>query len=157
MTSLTTFEEFLSAFFALFNQKSFRGKTFLAYLQHPGSEQSNDEASIVDMAIASPLLSLLGFEAGDQVYNQQHLGERPDFAPRDTVYGTCFIVEDKNTASTLSFDLSDANSHLAQLRGYMKGVHLGLLGSPEQRVIIRTYHEKQAKKRFRILSKFINP
>jgi hypothetical protein len=30
-------------------------------------------------------------------------------------------------------------------------------GSPEQRVIIRTYHEKQAKKRFRILSKFINP
>lgn len=132
MTSLTTFEEFLSAFFALFNQKSFRGKTFLAYLQHPGSEQSNDEASIVDMAIASPLLSLLGFEAGDQVYNQQHLGERPDFAPRDTVYGTCFIVEDKNTASTLSFDLSDANSHLAQLRGYMKGVHLGLLFNGKQ-------------------------
>lgn len=132
MTSLTTFEEFLSAFFALFNQKSFRGKTFLAYLQHSGSEQSNDEASIVDMAIASPLLSLLGFDAGDQVYNQQHLGERPDFAPRDAVYGTCFIVEDKNTASTLSFDLSDVNSHLAQLRGYMKGVHLGLLLNGKQ-------------------------
>jgi hypothetical protein len=30
-------------------------------------------------------------------------------------------------------------------------------GSPEQRVIIKAYHEKQAKKRFRILSKFINP
>jgi hypothetical protein len=32
-----------------------------------------------------------------------------------------------------------------------------LAGSPEQRVIIKAYHEKQAKKRFRILSKFINP
>jgi hypothetical protein len=32
-----------------------------------------------------------------------------------------------------------------------------LYGSPEQRVIIKAYHEKQAKKRFRILSKFINP
>jgi hypothetical protein len=36
-------------------------------------------------------------------------------------------------------------------------VNAPLYGSPEQRVIIRTYHEKQAKKRFRILSKFINP
>ena len=30
-------------------------------------------------------------------------------------------------------------------------------GSPDLGVIIKTYHEKQAKKRFRILSKFINP
>jgi hypothetical protein len=37
------------------------------------------------------------------------------------------------------------------------GINLKENGSPEQRVIIRTYHEKQAKKRFRILSKFINP
>jgi hypothetical protein len=34
---------------------------------------------------------------------------------------------------------------------------VGFNGSPEQRVIIKAYHEKQAKKRFRILSKFINP
>jgi hypothetical protein len=39
----------------------------------------------------------------------------------------------------------------------METIILNFLGSPEQRVIIRTYHEKQAKKRFRILSKFINP
>jgi hypothetical protein len=43
-----------------------------------------------------------------------------------------------------------------QIAGISEAVRL-LEGSPEQRVIIKAYHEKQAKKRFRILSKFINP
>ena len=86
----------------------------------------------MDTAITSPLLGLLGFEPGERVYNQQHLGERPDFAPKDPIYGTCFIVEDKSTSLSLTFDLSDPNSHLSQLRGYMKGVHLGLLLNGKQ-------------------------
>jgi len=40
---------------------------------------------------------------------------------------------------------------------WLRGWILPITGSPEQRVIIKAYDEKQAKKRFRILSKFINP
>lgn len=132
MTVSISFDEFLPAFCSIFTQNSFPGGDFLAYLNRPDSQRSGDEASIVDTAIASPLLGLLGFEPGERVYNQQHLGERPDFAPKDPIYGTCFIVEDKSTSLSLTFDLSDPNSHLSQLRGYMKGVHLGLLLNGKQ-------------------------
>lgn len=127
-----SFDEFLPAFCNIFTQSSFPDGDFLAYLNRPDSQRSGDEASIVDTAIASPLLGLLGFEPGERVYNQQHLGERPDFAPKDPIYGTCFIVEDKSTSLSLTFDLSDPNSHLSQLRGYMKGVNLGLLLNGKQ-------------------------
>ncbi|MCY7393017.1 MAG: hypothetical protein LH647_16460 [Leptolyngbyaceae cyanobacterium CAN_BIN12] len=132
MSHPITFDEFLSAFFGIFTQRSFRGADFLSYLNRSDAQRSGDEASIVDTAIASPLLGLLGFEAGERVYNQQHLGDRPDFAPSDAIYGTCFIVEDKSTSLALTFDLSDPNSHLAQLRGYMRGVRLGWLTNGKQ-------------------------
>ena len=132
MTVSMSFDEFLPAFCAIFTQSSFPGGDFLAYLNRPDSQRSGDEAPIVDTVISSPLLGLLGFEPGERVYNQQHLGERPDFAPRDPIYGTCFIVEDKSTSLSLNFDLSDPNSHLCQLRGYMKGVNLGLLLNGKQ-------------------------
>ncbi len=132
MTNPITFDEFLPAFFGVFTQKSFRGSDFLNYLHRTDEQRSGDEASIVDTAIASPLLGLLGFEAGERVYNQQHLGDRPDFAPSDAVYGTCFIVEDKSTSLSLTFDLSDPDSHLSQLRGYMRGVRLGWLTNGKQ-------------------------
>jgi type I restriction enzyme M protein len=132
MTHPMTFDEFLPAFFGIFTQRSFRGADFLSYLNRSDAQRSGDEASIVDTAIASPLLGLLGFEAGERVYNQQHLGDRPDFAPSDGVYGTCFIVEDKSTSLALTFDLSDPNSHLSQLRGYMRGVRLGWLTNGKQ-------------------------
>jgi len=127
MTHPSNFEDFLPAFFGVFTQKSFRSADFLAYLSRTDAQRSGDEASIVDTAITSPLLGLLGFEAGERVYNQQHLGDRPDFAPSDALYGTCFIVEDKSTSLSLTFDLSDPDSHLSQLRGYMRGVRLGWL------------------------------
>lgn len=132
MTVSMSFDEFLPAFCAIFTQSRFPGGDFLTYLNRPDSQRSGDEASIVDTVISSPLLGLLGFEPGERVYNQQHLGERPDFAPRDPIYGTCFIVEDKSTSLSLTFDLSDPNSHLSQLRGYMKEVHLGLLLNGKQ-------------------------
>ncbi|MEB3231985.1 MAG: hypothetical protein VKJ64_13320 [Leptolyngbyaceae bacterium] len=68
----------------------------------------------MDTAIANPLLGLLGFELGERVYNQQKFGERPDFAPSDPVYGTCFIVEDKNTTLSLTLNLTNPDSHLSQ-------------------------------------------
>ena len=132
MTNPITFDEFLPAFFGVFTQKSFRGNDFLNYLHRVDAQRSGDEASIVDTAITSPLLGLLGFEAGERVYNLQHLGDRPDFAPSDSVYGTCFIVEDKNTSLSLTFDLSDPESHLSQLRRYMRGVRLGWLTNGKQ-------------------------
>lgn len=132
VTSATTFNEFLPAFFEIFAKRTFRSSDFLSYLNRSESQRSGDEASIVDTAIMSPLLKLLGFEPGEQVYNQQHLGDRPDFAPSDQVYGTCFIVEDKNTSLELTLDLRDPNSHLSQLRGYMRGVRLGWLTNGKQ-------------------------
>lgn len=132
MTHPMTFDEFLPAFFGIFTQRSFHGSDFLSYLNRSDAQRSGDEASIVDTAIASPLLGLLGFEAGERVYNQQHLGDRPDFAPSDPVYGTCFIVEDKSTSLSLNLDLSNPNSHLSQLRGYMRGVLLGWLMNGKQ-------------------------
>ncbi len=132
MNHPTTFDEFLPAFFGIFTQRSFRGADFLSYLNRSDAQRSGDEASIVDTAITSPLLGLLGFEAGERVYNRQHLGDRPDFAPSEATYGTCFIVEDKSTSLSLTLDLSDADSHLSQLRGYMRGVRLGWLTNGKQ-------------------------
>jgi len=137
MTDSMTFDEFVPAFFGIFNQRSFGSVDFLSYLNRPDARRSGDEAPIVDIAVVSPLLGLLGFEAGERVYNQQHLGNRPDFAPSDTVYGTCFIVEDKSTSLSLTFDLSDPNSHLSQLRGYMRGVRLGWLTNGKQLTVWR--------------------
>ncbi|MBV9615576.1 MAG: N-6 DNA methylase, partial [Ktedonobacteraceae bacterium] len=91
----------------------------------------------MDTAIVSSLLTLLGFAPGEQVYNQQRPNGRPDFAPMDTVYGTCFIVEDKSTSLQLDFDLTNPESHLSQLLGYMRssGVYLGWLTNGQQLTI----------------------
>lgn len=121
------FDEFLTSFFGIF-QKSFKKQSdFVSYLNLPNSKRTGDEASIVDNAIISPLLELLGFAPGEQGYNQHKQSSRPDFAPSDRVYGTCFIVENKNTSLTLTLDLNDPDSHLSQLRSYIRGLRLGWL------------------------------
>jgi len=126
------FDEFLPAFFGIF-QKSFKREAdFLSYINRPNAQRTGDEASIVDNAIISPLLDLLGFAPGEQAYNQQKQSSRPDFAPSDPVYGTCFIVEDKSTSLTLTLDLNDPNSHLSQLRGYIRGLRFGWLTNGRQ-------------------------
>lgn len=129
MSEPTTFDGFLSAFFALFTQTGFRGADFAAYLARPINQRTGDEASVVDTAIVGPLLGLMGFTPPERVYNQQKGADRPDFAPEDGAYGTCFMVEDKNTALTLTFDLADPESHLSQLSRYVrsKGLLLGWL------------------------------
>lgn len=126
------FDDFLPAFFGIF-QKSFKREAdFLSYINRPDAQRRGDEASIVDNAIMSPLLELLGFAPGEQAYNQQKQSSRPDFAPSDPVYGTCFIVEDKSTSLTLTLDLNDPNSHLSQLRGYIRGLRFGWLTNGRQ-------------------------
>lgn len=119
--TVTNFEDFLAQFFTIFTVKTFPGGSdFLTYLKRPPTRRSNDEAAIVDNAVINPLLSLLGFGGAEQVYNLGRPNGRPDFAPVDPVYGTCFVVEDKNTTLELDFDLSDPESHLSQLRGYVR-------------------------------------
>lgn len=126
------FDEFLTSFFGIF-QKSFKREAdFLSYINLPNPKRTGDEASIVDNAIISPLLELLGFAPGEQGYNQQKQSSRPDFAPSDVVYGTCFIVENKSTSLTLTLDLNDPNSHLSQLRGYIRGLRFGWLTNARQ-------------------------
>ena len=126
-----TFDEFLIAFFDLFAQKTFRRTDYLTYLKQL---HSGDEASVVDTAIVGPLLGLLGFEPAERVYNQQRQSERPDFAPTAPVYGTCFVVEDKSTSLSLTFDLADHDSHLSQLKGYVRstGLRFGWLTNGRQ-------------------------
>ena len=126
MSSSADFATFCTQFFALFSGKSFRGGDYLSYLQRPDQLRSGDEASIVDMAIVSPLLGLLGFEPAEKVYNQQRQNGRPDFAPTDVLYGICFLIEDKSTSLSLSFDLNDSDSHLSQLVGYMRDLQVSL-------------------------------
>ncbi len=127
MSYPVTFEEFQTAFFEeLFTQKTFRRLDYLTYLSQPEKQRASDEASIVDTAIVGPLLGLLGFAPPERVYNQQRQNGRPDFAPTDTVYGTCFMVEDKNTALDLTLDLADPESHLSQLAGYIRTAALRL-------------------------------
>ncbi len=126
-----TFDEFLIAFFDLFAQKTFRRTDYLTYLKQL---HSGDEASVIDTAIVGPLLGLLGFEPAERVYNQQRQSERPDFAPTAPVYGTCFVVEDKSTSLSLTFDLADPDSHLSQLKGYVRstGLRFGWLTNGRQ-------------------------
>jgi type I restriction enzyme M protein len=126
MDHSVSFEKFLEAFFAIFAQKTFRRVDYLTYLNQPEKQRGNDEAPIVDTAIVGPLLGLLGFAPPERVYNQQRQNGRPDFAPTDTVYGTCFMVEDKNTSLELTLDLTDPESHLSQLAGYVRSAALRL-------------------------------
>lgn len=126
------FDEFLSAFFEIFQKRFRREADFLNYMNRPDNKRRGDEASIVDNAIISPLLELLGFAPGEQAYNQQKQSSRPDFAPSDPVYGTCFIVENKSTSLALTLDLNDPNSHLSQLRGYIRGLRFGWLTNARQ-------------------------
>lgn len=121
--------EFLSAFFAIFTKRGFPGGGLSAYLQRPAAQRGGDEAAVVDTAIVGPLLGLLGYAPGEWIYNQQHQQDRPDFAPYDDVYGTYFLVEDKNTTLDLTLDPSDPGSHLSQLARYVraKSARLGLL------------------------------
>lgn len=126
MDDPVSFEEFLEAFFAIFAQKTFRRVDYLTYLNLSEKQRGSDEAPIVDTAIVGPLLGLLGFAPPERVYNQQRQNGRPDFAPSDTVYGTCFMVEDKNTSLELTLDLTDPESHLSQLAGYVRSAALRL-------------------------------
>ena len=134
MSHLMTFEDFLTAFFELFSQKTFRRADYLTYLNQADGTRGGDEASIVDTAIVGPLLGLLGFAPAERVYNQQRQNGRPDFAPTDPVYGTCFVVEDKSTSLALSFDLTNPDSHLSQLASYVRStaVRLGWLTNGKQ-------------------------
>ncbi len=129
MPQPASFDEFLSAFFALFTQTGFRGANFVAYLSRAANQRSGDEASVVDTALVGPLLGLLGFAPAERVYNLQKGADRPDFAPEDAAYGTCFMAEDKSTSLALTFDTADPESHLSQLSRYVrsKGLLLGWL------------------------------
>ncbi|HZS75294.1 MAG TPA: N-6 DNA methylase [Ktedonobacteraceae bacterium] len=126
MGDVANFAEFLTGFFAIFTQKTFRRVDYLTYLNLPEKSRGNDEAPIVDTAIVSPLLGLLGFAPGERFYNQQRKNGRPDFAPAEPVYGTCFIVEDKNTSLDLTLNLNEPDSHLSQLEGYIRAAALRL-------------------------------
>lgn len=135
--SATTFNDFLTDFFKIFASKTFRGGNYLSYLKRSNEQRSGDEAPIVDTAIVGPILGLLGFAPAERVYNQQRQNGRPDFAPADALYGTCFIVEDKSTSLQLTLDLNDPHSNLSQLAGYLRSarVKLGWLTNGRQFMI----------------------
>ncbi|MHB8598832.1 MAG: N-6 DNA methylase [Ktedonobacteraceae bacterium] len=143
MGSSEAFTDFLSRFFGLFSQKAFGRVDYLTYLEQ-GRNHSGDEAPIVDTAIVGPLLGLLGFSPAERVYNQQRSDERPDFAPTDPVYGICFVVEDKNTSLTLNCDVSDPESHLSQLAGYVRSTatYYGWLTNGQQ-IMVWDFHNRQ--------------
>ena len=126
---MSTFDEFLTGFFDLYAKPQFRGGDFRQYLQRPAPGRMGDEASVVDTAIVGPLLSLLGFAPGEQVYNQNNRNGRADFAPRVAEVGDCFVVEDKSTGRELTFDLADPDSSLSQLSAYLRdrGLRAGWL------------------------------
>ena len=120
----TAFDNFLIGFFAIFTNVQFRGTDFLRYLERPAARRGGDEASIVDAAIVIPLLGLLGWGPGQQTYNQGKKFGRPDFAPNTPEFGDCFVVEDKSTGLELTLDVTDAESHLAQLGLYLRSLGL---------------------------------
>lgn len=113
------FDSFVERFFAIFKQLRFQ-----TYLRKPAPRRSGDEAFIVDNAITGPLLELLGFSHAAQVYNQGNRFGRPDFMPSTEEYGVCFVVEDKSTGIELDLDISDPESHLSQLTGYLRSLGL---------------------------------
>jgi type I restriction-modification system DNA methylase subunit len=121
---MTTFDAFQRSFFDLFFQKQFRNNDFLTYLQRPAPRRAGDEASIVDNTIIGPLLALLGFSHGEQVYNQGNKFGRPDFAPITGDYGVCFVVEDKSTGLELTLEMHDPESNLSQLCRYLRALGL---------------------------------
>ncbi len=139
MPTISPFEQFCHDFFGIFTQPAFKGGDYLAYLNRPAARRTGDEAAIVDTVIVGPLLGLLGFEPGSRIYNQNRGGTRPDYAPIHPNYGTCFIVEDKSTAETLTLDLNDPNSHINQLFGYLRGlvVPLGWLTNGKILLVFR--------------------
>ena len=130
---------FCADFFALFGGAAFRGKSFIEYIQLPAVRRTGDEAAVVDMAISGPLLGLLGFAPGQRGYNQQRLGERPDFVPNDPICGSCFVVEDKSTSLDLTLDLHDPTSHLAQLQRYVRAnaLRYGILTNGRRLLLYR--------------------
>lgn len=129
MTMPSSPTDFLTQFQDIFTRNGFRGVDFRTHLARPSNQRSGDEASIVDRAIVGPLLDLLGFPPGDQNYNVQQRGDRPDYAPRADGYGTCFVVESKNTTRAIPGALTDPESPLSQLHRYMRltTVTLGML------------------------------
>jgi type I restriction-modification system DNA methylase subunit len=133
---LQTYETFKNDFFALFTEPRFPdGRDFLTYLNLPESDRHGDEASVVDTVIVAPLLGLLGFAEAERVYNEQKsVAHRPDFAPRDAVYGECFVVEDKATPISLTDNLENPKSTLSQLHGYARllAVRFGFMTNGRQ-------------------------
>src|SRR5258708_25300505 len=121
---MPTFDDFVTGLFDLFTKPHFRHNDLLRYLDRPAPRRAGDEASIVDNAIVSPLLNLLGFAPGEQVYNQNNKNGRPDFAPEVGDYGVCFVVEDESTGLDLTVDASDPDSHLSQFCGYLRSLRL---------------------------------
>jgi type I restriction enzyme M protein len=123
----SSFSDFQTAFFHIYEQPQFGGKTFLEYIARDKSERTGDEASVVDIVLSASLLGLLGFSSGEQVYNavKDDLS-RPDFAPRTVEVGACFIIEDKATGLDLTLDMSDKKSNLFQLAKYVRGAGLSL-------------------------------
>ena len=121
---MSAFDDFVTSFFGLYTKPQFRNQDFRAYAAKPAARRSGDEASFVDNALTAPLLALLGFTPGEQIYNQNNRHGRPDFAPTVSEYGVCFVVEDKATGLDLTTDLTDPESHLSQLAGYLRGMGL---------------------------------
>lgn len=130
-TYASDFDAFLQGFFHIFTNPNFRGTDFQGYMNRPAAQRRGDEASIVDAAVTIPLLGLLGFAPAEQAYNRQHQENRPDFAPEQAVYGTCFVAENKSTALELDLDVNAPDGHLRQLARYARAgaLRLGLLAN----------------------------
>jgi len=157
------FATFLAQFFALFEGKSFRGHDYLEYLNRSDNQRSGDEASIVDTAIVGPLLGLLGFAPAARVYNLARLNGRPDFAPEDAVLGTCFMVEDKSTALSLTLDLSGTiyNTYVNRAEKRNKGQYyvysrVRPLWSPVEMFLFEQYNPCGRPLRFLSNSSYLN-
>jgi type I restriction enzyme M protein len=148
MSAAADFIDFRAQFFALLARKTFGRQRvdYLTYLNQPN--RHGDEAWVVDTAISGQLLELLGFGPAERNYNQQRHDERPDFAPTSPVYGTCFVIEDKSTATILNFDLANPDSHLSQLARYVRSTatSLGWLTNGRQ-LTVWDFKNRQAPRR----------
>src|SRR5438270_10119995 len=95
MTNIASPTNFVSDLMALLTRADFyRGSTYVSYLDRTDGRRQRDEAPVVDTTIVGPILGLLGFAPGERDYNRQKRHTRPDFAPNEATYGTCFMVED---------------------------------------------------------------
>lgn len=144
----STADTFVNDFINIFVRRSFQGIDFLEYLKKQTSDRSADEAFIVDTTIVGPILGLLGFEPGNRMYNTSQKSGRPDFAPTIPLYGTCFIIEDKNTTLSLTLKLSDPDSHLSQLSNYVRAAALryGWLTNGQKLLVYRYDDPKKPTK-----------